>query len=210
MTHHLRIVSSSQRTFHMTTILRLDSSASGESSVTNGLSDLLIETLAASEEHVDVVRRDLTTLPALNNALLSANNTPDEARTADQVELAAIADELIAELEWADVVVIGSPIYNFGVPSGVKAWMDLVARAGRTFSYSETGPVGHLSGKKAYIVSSSGGVALGSEADFATPHLRVFLNFLGLTEVELIDAGGLMMDASKIDHAQEQIRALAS
>lgn len=193
----------------MTTILRLDSSASGDSSVTNSLSDLLIDTLSASEDHVDVVRRDLTELPALSNALLNANNTPASERTAEQAELASTADALIEELEEADIIVIGAPIYNFGVPSGVKAWMDFVARAGRTFAYTEAGAVGRLVGKKAYVVSASGGVALGSEADFATPHLTMFLNFLGITDVNLIDAGGLLMDANKIEKAQDQIKTFA-
>ncbi len=110
----------------------------------------------------------------------------------------------------SDVIVIGAPIYNFGVPGAVKAWMDLIARAGRTFSYSETGPVGHLTGKKAYIVSASGGVALGSEADFATPHLTLFLGFLGITDITVIDAGGLMADPDKIQKAHDQIRQLAA
>ncbi len=194
----------------MTTILRLDSSASGDSSVTNSLSDLLIETLAATEQHVDLIRRDLTALPALNNDLLSANNAPESERSPAQVELAETADAIIGELEAADIIVIGAPIYNFGVPSGVKAWMDLAARAGRTFDYTESGPAGRLLDKKAYVVSASGGVQLGSEADFATPHLTVFLNFLGITDVNLIDAGGLLMDESKFGKAQDQIRALAA
>lgn len=193
----------------MTNILRLDSSASGEASVTNGLSALLIDTLSAVQGDADVQRRDLTTLPVLDNSHLIANNTPAAERTAGQAALAAIADDLITELEAADVVVIGAPLYNFGVSSGVKAWMDFVARAGRTFSYGENGPVGHLAGKTAYIVSSSGGVPLGSEADFATPHLTQFLNFLGITDVHLIDAGGLLLDETKIDQAHDQIKALA-
>lgn len=193
----------------MTSILRLDSSASGDASVTNGLSDLLIDTLAASEASVDVVRRDLTALPSLNNALLAANNTPTADRTSEQIDAASTSDALIGELEAAETIVIGAPLYNFGVPSGVKAWMDLVARAGRTFSYTETGPVGHLTGKKAYIVVASGGVPLGSEADFGTPHLTTFLNFLGISDVVLIDAGGLQFDDTKVEKAQDQIKALA-
>lgn len=190
----------------MTTILQLDSSASGPDSVTNGLNALLVDTIAAD---ATIVYRDLTGLPALSNDLLVANNTPAADRTPAQNQAATLADAIIREVEAADIVVIGSPIYNFGVPSGVKAWMDLVARAGRTFSYSDTGPVGHLTDKKAYIVSASGGVALNSEADFGTPHLRTFLGFLGITDVTVIDAGGLMMDPDKVQKAQDQIRELA-
>jgi FMN-dependent NADH-azoreductase len=191
----------------MTAILQLDSSATGEASVTNGLNALLVEVIGTD---ATVVHRDLTTLPALSNELLVANNTPATDRTPGQNELATLADSIIAEAEAADVIVIGAPIYNFGVPGAVKAWMDLIARAGRTFSYSETGPVGHLTGKKAYIVSASGGVALGSEADFATPHLTLFLGFLGITDITVIDAGGLMADADKVQKAQDQIRQLAA
>jgi len=191
----------------MTAILQLDSSATGEASVTNGLNALLVEVIGTD---ATVVHRDLTTLPALSNELLVANNTPATDRTPGQNELATLADSIIAEAEAADVIVIGAPIYNFGVPGAVKAWMDLIARAGRTFSYSETGPVGHLTGKKAYIVSASGGVALGSEADFATPHLTLFLGFLGITDITVIDAGGLMADSDKVQKAQDQIRQLAA
>jgi FMN-dependent NADH-azoreductase len=191
----------------MTAILQLDSSATGEASVTNGLNALLVEVIGTD---ATVVHRDLTTLPALSNELLVANNTPATDRTPGQNELATLADSIIAEAEAADVIVIGAPIYNFGVPGSVKAWMDLIARAGRTFSYSETGPVGHLTGKKAYIVSASGGVALGSEADFATPHLTLFLGFLGITDITVIDAGGLMADPDKVQKAQDQIRQLAA
>lgn len=191
----------------MTTILQLDSSASGTASVTNALNTLLVETIGTD---ATVVHRDLTNLPSLSNELLVANSTPAADRTPAQNELAALADSIIGEAEAADVLVIGTPIYNFGVPAAVKAWMDLIARAGRTFSYSETGPVGHLTGKKAYIVSASGGVPLGSEADFATPHLRTFLGFLGISDVSVIDAGGLMMDPNKIETAQAQIRELAT
>jgi FMN-dependent NADH-azoreductase len=191
----------------MTAILQLDSSATGEASVTNGLNALLVEVIGTD---ATVVHRDLTTLPALSNELLVANNTPATDRTPGQNELATLADSIIAEAEAADVIVIGAPIYNFGVPGAVKAWMDLIARAGRTFSYSETGPVGHLTGKKAYIVSASGGVALGSEADFATPHLTLFLGFLGITDITVIDAGGLMADPDKVQKAQDQIRQLAA
>lgn len=195
----------------MTTILRLDSSASGDASVTNGLSDLLIDTLAATEEHVEIVRRDLTALPALDNALLVAVNTPSDARTAAQSQLAAESDAIIAELEAADIIIVGSPLYNFGVSSAIKAWMDVVARAGRTFSYSDTGqPIGHLQEKKAYVVTASGGVPLGSDMDFGTPHLRTFLGFVGITDVELIDAGGLLLDETKLEQAQNQIKALTA
>jgi FMN-dependent NADH-azoreductase len=187
-------------------ILQLDSSASGSESVTNRLNALLVETLGSTTA---VVHRDVSQLPSLTTERFAANGTPADARTTDDATLAALGDALISELEGADVVVIGAPIYNFGVPSGVKAWMDLVARAGRTFQYTETGPQGLLTGKKAYVVTASGGVPLGSEIDFASPHIQTFLGFLGFTDVTQIDATGLQMDPTKVQQAEQQIRELA-
>lgn len=191
-------------------ILRLDSSASGAASVTNNLNALLVETLLASNPEATVAHRDLTALPVLDADRFAANSAPAEERSAEQGELATLSDALIDELVAADIVVIGAPIYNFGIPGAVKAWADLVARAGVTFTYTDTGPQGLLTGKKAYIVSSSGGVELGSEMDFATPHLTLFLNFLGIDDVSLIDAGGLMANPNKVAEAENQILSLAS
>ncbi len=193
----------------MTTILRLDSSVSGQESVTVDLSALLIETLTANDSAATVVRRDLTNLPVLTTTRFAANSTPDTDRTDEQRKLAEEGDRVITDLETADVLVIGAPIYNFGVPSGVKAWMDLAARAGRTFSYSPDGPKGLLTEKTAYIVSASGGVELGSAVDFGTPHLQQFLRFLGIADITVIDAGGLMNDQNKLDTARDQIRQLS-
>lgn len=191
-------------------ILRLDSSASGASSVTSNLNALLVETLLASNPGATVVHRDLTELPVLNADRFAANSTPTGERSAEQRELAKLSDALIDELVAADIVVIAAPIYNFGIPGAVKAWADLVARASVTFTYTETGPQGLLTGKKAYVVSSSGGVELGSEMDFATPHLTLFLNFLGIADISLVDAGGLIANPNKVAEAENQIRSLAS
>ena len=188
-------------------ILQLDSSASGQESVTNRLNALLVSTVGTN---ASVVHRDVSRLPSLTTERFAANGTPVENRSPDTAVLAELGDELISELEAADVVVIGAPIYNFGVPSGVKAWMDLVARAGRTFHYTENGPQGLVKGKKAYVVTASGGVPLGSEIDFASPHIQTFLGFLGFTDVTQIDATGLRMDATKVQQAEEQIRQLAA
>ncbi|MFT7473200.1 MAG: FMN-dependent NADH-azoreductase [Verrucomicrobiales bacterium] len=194
----------------MTTILRLESSASGSASVTSGLNELLLERLTAIHPDSTIVERDLTALPVLTADSFAANGTPVAERSADQSELASLADALIAELSAADVIVLGAPIYNFGLPSSVKAWMDLVARAGTTFTYTETGPKGLLEGKTAYVVTASGGVSIGDAADFATPHITLFLNFLGISDVSIIDAAGLMMDPEKVQKAQAQIRELIS
>jgi len=95
-----------------------------------------------------------------------------------------IANEIVAELEAADTIVIGTPIYNFAAPATLKAWMDLVARPRVTFHYTSDGPVGRLTGKRAIVVVASGGVKIGSPADHLTPHLKLFLGFIGITDVE--------------------------
>lgn len=191
----------------MTSILRIDSSVSGDASVTNRLSSLLIETLG---NDATVVHRDVTQIPSLSAASFAANGTPTTERSDEQAQLAQLGDDAIAELEQAGVLVIAAPIYNFGIPSGLKAWIDLIARAGRTFQYTETGAEGLVAGKKAYIVTASGGVPIGSEADFATPHIQQFLQFLGFTDITVIGAGSLMTDPNTLDNAEAQIRELAT
>ncbi len=197
----------------MTSILRLNSSVSGDASVTNRLADLLVEMLSVTEAPIDLVTRDLTGLDPLTAERFAANGTPVELRTAEQSELAALADTLIAELEAAQVVVLCAPVYNFGVPSGVKTWMDLVSRVGRTFTVGgadgETVLVGQLAGKKAFIVSASGSTELGGAMDFGTPYVNAFLRFLGISDVTLIGAGGLRAGTANLEQAQNQIRALA-
>ncbi len=195
----------------MTTILRLDSSAGGDASVTNGLNDTVVEQLLTTHPDATVVTRDLTVLPVLDHVRLVANNTPDDGRSAAQADVGALADEVISELEAADVLVIGAPIYNFGVPGSLKAWMDLVARAGRTFSYTEHGPVGHLpSSTRVFVTVASGGVPVDSDADHATPHLRTFLGFLGFTDITVIDAGGQLYDPEKVERTRGGIAELVA
>jgi len=190
----------------MTNILQLDSSATGDASVTSRLNALVVETVGAD---ATVVRRDVSALPSITTERFAANSTSVEDRTPEQRDLASLGDDLIVELELADVVVIAAPIYNFGVPSGLKSWMDLVARAGRTFRYTETGPEGQITNTRAIVVTASGGVPLGSAADFSSPHITTFLQFLGIDDITQIDATGLMMNPGKISEAETQVRALA-
>jgi len=120
----------------------------------------------------------------------------------------AHSDELIAELEAADTIVIGVPVYNFAIPAALKAWVDQIARARRTFRYTETGPEGLLKGKKAYLVVASGGVPVGSDYDFATGYLRHVLGFVGITDVTVIEAGQQMMDGEAVTRATAAIDEL--
>ena len=106
-------------------------------------------------------------------------------------QTAHLADTLIKELQDADTIIIGSPVYNFGPPASLKAWADLVARAGTTFRYGENGPEGLLNGKKAYIIAVSGGTAIGGDVDFMSGWLKFFLGFIGISDVEIIAADGI-------------------
>jgi FMN-dependent NADH-azoreductase len=190
------------------TVLHIDSSARAENSVTRSLSAEITAQLSPAQ----VIRRDLATpLPLLDEAWVNANFTPADQRTPEQQALLAQSDSLIDELKQADTVVIGTPIYNFSVPSTLKAWIDLVARVGVTFRYSETGPEGLLTGKRAIIAVASGGTQAGSDIDFATTYLRHVLGFIGITEVELVAADQLAQDADgSMARAKSAIAALAA
>jgi FMN-dependent NADH-azoreductase len=189
------------------TVLHLDSSARIAGSTTRDLSTRIVEKLAG-----DVIRRDLTqALPQIDDTWVTANFTAADQRTAAQREALALSDELIAEIEAADVLVIGVPIYNFGIPAALKAWVDLVARAGVTFRYTDSGPVGLLSGKRAILAVASGGTPVGSDIDFATGYMRHVLGFLGIGDVDVIAADQLMAEAeASIERATQAIEALAA
>lgn len=197
----------------MSTILHLTASMRGQDSISRALSTRLVERLSAGSS-ATVIARDLSAndLPFVDAARFAAHGAPSDQRTAEQVELAALADSLIAELQAADILVIGIPIYNFGAPAVVKAWADLVARAGTTFHYTPTGPQGLLTGKTAYITVASGGTPVDSAIDFMTPWLRHFLGFLGIQTVEVIAADAIMGPDSdtKIAAAHSAIARLAA
>lgn len=193
------------------TLFHLNASARLDGSVTRTLSQRLVEQLSDAE--TTLISRDVGTspLPLLTEAWVGANFTPDDARTEAQRETLALSDALIAELEAAETLVLGVPVYNFGVPAAFKAWIDLVARARKTFKYTDAGPVGLLEGKKAYVVLASGGTASGSDIDFATPYVRHVLGFLGIRDVTIIAADQLMATgAEKVAASEAAIDALAA
>ncbi|MEO0463804.1 MAG: NAD(P)H-dependent oxidoreductase [Pseudomonadota bacterium] len=175
----------------MSNILYITASIRGAESVSNQIGDALLSTLGTD---ASVARRDLSAndIPFVDAARFSANLTPAAERTPEQAELASIADTLIKELQAADTIIFATPVYNFGVPAVVKAWADLVARAGTTFKYTETGPVGLLEGKRVYIAAASGGTPIGSDMDFMSSWLTFFLGFLGIKDVDMIAADGIM------------------
>jgi FMN-dependent NADH-azoreductase len=190
------------------TVLHIDSSARTEGSVTRDLSAQIINKLG----HTQVIRRDLAApLPLLDGAWVGANFTPADQRSEEQKQLLTLSDALIDELQQADTIVIGTPIYNFSVPSTLKAWIDLVARVGVTFRYEETGPIGLLEDKRAIIAVASGGTQAGSDIDFATTYLHHVLGFIGITDVEIVAADALSVDAEgTLAKAKTQIAALAA
>lgn len=189
------------------TVLRIDASARRNGSVSRELTDRIVAGLDAD----CTIVRDLakTPVPQIDEDWVTANFTPPEQRTTAQEETLAFSGGLVQELKNADVVVIGLPIYNFGVPAALKAWVDQIARAGLTFRYSETGPKGLLEGKRAIVAVASGGTEAGSEIDFASGYIRHVLGFIGITNVDIVAADRLMVDAeATLKSAGEQLEAL--
>ena len=189
------------------TVLHIDASARTEGSTTRDLSAQIVAKLGG-----EVIRRDLAApLPVLSEAWVGANFTPADQRSEAQTAELALSDTLIGELQAADTIVIGVPVYNFSVPANLKAWVDLVARAGVTFAYSENGPEGLLTGKRAILAVASGGVPVGSDYDFATSYMRHVLGFIGITDVELVAADSMAVDAeAALAKAREAIEKLAA
>lgn len=178
----------------MKNVLLLNSSLNGEAGNSSKLSRQFISKWQ-SKEQLNIVERDLSSdsLSHLDGAEMQAWMTAPEQRSEAQQALAEISDTLVAELEATDVIVVGMPMYNFGVPSVFKSWIDRVARAGRTFKYTETGPVGLLQGKQVYILAARGGMYAGTAKDSQSQYLKDVLAFLGMTEVEFVYVEGLAM-----------------
>jgi FMN-dependent NADH-azoreductase len=191
-------------------VLEITASGRSKGSVSRLLSSDLVDALEARHGKVERIRRDLSAgLPFVDEGWIEANFTAPEERNAAQRAALAESDALVAELEAADVLVIGAPIYNFGIPAALKAWVDMIARARLTFRYTENGPEGLLKGRKAYVVIASGGVPVDSPVDFATPYLRQALAFVGISDVEVIAADQLNSRADEsIDAARLRIAEL--
>ncbi len=193
------------------TVLHIDASARKSGSVSRDLSDRIVSALMSNNKEVRLIRRDLADgIPFIDETFTAAINTPADQRTAAQRKALDVSDALVAELQAADVIVIGSPIYNFGVPASFKAWIDQVARAGVTFSYTENGPVGLLENKKAYIALASGGTQVGSDIDFASGWLRHVMGFIGIHDVEMVAADRTMMDDQSVARAEAEAEHLAA
>jgi FMN-dependent NADH-azoreductase len=189
-------------------ILRIDSSANTEDSVTRALTDRIIAKLGDS----DVTVRDLALepLPQITHTWAVARATPEADRAPEQAEALIESDKLVAELMAADTIVIGAPMYNFSVPAALKAWIDLVARVGVTFRYTEAGSEGLVKGKRVILAMASGGVPAGAPVDFNTPYLKTVLGFMGMDDVTIISADALATDPEgTVAKAHKAIDALA-
>lgn len=196
--------------FTMANILVLKSSILGQYSQSNAL----IDGFLADHQDDVVTVRDLAApnLPVLDGELASGLRGGDNLNER-QLAVIAQSDELIAELKASDLVVIAAPMYNFNIPTQLKNWIDLVARAGVTFRYTETGPVGMVENTRALVISPRGGMHVGSATDLVTPYMRTVLGFIGIKEVDFIYAEGMGMgpDAQSkgMEAAKAQLEALA-
>ncbi len=201
----------------MNTVLIINSSPRSNS-VSRRLTRHVAEQWTAKNPDSRIVERDLaaSTLPFLTETWIQAAYTPAEQRTAEQTQALALSETLIDEMFAADLIVLGVPMHNFSIPANFKAWIDLVTRAGKTFSYGADGPKGLIpSNKKVVAVISRGGVyGEGSPADFQVPYLKHMLAFIGLTNLTVIEADRQAMGSEvaqqSVDKALEQLTAVAS
>ena len=189
-------------------ILHLDSSARQEESVSRQLAKQLVHKIKKTED--EIIYRDISgNIPFVAGIKGAGFIIPEEERTEQDKQLFQFSDELVDEFLAADTIVISSPIYNFGPPAAAKAWFDLVARAGRTFKYEATGPIGLVDGnKQVYLVITSGGVPAESPVDFCTPWFKQALTFLGIKNIEVIDASQLNISDANLVKAKEKINNL--
>jgi FMN-dependent NADH-azoreductase len=178
----------------MTTLLQINASINDDNGQSSQLANQFVAAFRARLPHAKIVVRNVAAadpVPHLNAQRFGAFITKAEERSAEQHAVVAYSDKLIDELKQADVIVLGLPMYNFGVPSQLKAYFDHVARAGVTFKYTDKGPVGQLTGKKVYVFAARGGLYAGTPMDTQTSYVRDFLRFLGMADVEFVYAEGL-------------------
>lgn len=194
----------------MANVLVLKSSILGDYSQSNGLIDHLVSSL----DTTSVIERDLasTPIPVLDGEIAGGLRDGDNL-TQKQQDALTLSNQLIDEIQASDTLVIGAPMYNFSIPTQLKNWFDLIARAGVTFSYTENGPVGMLTGKKVIVVTTRGGMHKDGATDTMVPYLKTILGFVGMTDVQFVYAEALNMGeemASKgLENAKADIAELA-
>lgn len=197
----------------MAKILVLKSSIMGEGSQTNRLIDVMLQHRKDQGLQDDITIRNLAemNLPVLDLEIFQALRGAENVNQ-DMQQIVALSDELIAELKNTDLLVIGAPMYNLNVPTQLKNWFDLVARARQTFRYTETYPQGLVEGVKAVVVSSRGGIHVGQETEAVTPYLKAVLGLMGIHDVDFIYAEGLDMQAYRsnaLDLANQRVKEFA-
>jgi len=184
-------------------ILQINSSARTDASHSTRLANALVERIRADTPDATLTLRDLsrTPHPQLDETALQALFTPADQRTPGQAARVALDDALIAEIAAADTVVLGVPMYNFGVPAQLKNWIDAISRAQVTFRYTANGPEGLLKGKKVYVALTRGGMYRNTPSDTQVPYLKTIFTFLGLTDVQFVYAEGLAMGPEALQNA---------
>lgn len=198
----------------MKTVLQLNTSLFRQQGQSSQLGDTLVNRILDPEDRL--ISRDLAAepVPHLSAERFAAFTMAEAERNAEQQAAVACSDTLIAELREADVIVLGLPMYNFGIPSTLKAYFDHVARAGVTFRYTSDGPEGLLTGKKAYVLATRGGSYRGTAMDTQEPYVRIFLSFIGINDIEFVYAEGLASGGTQrsesLDAANANIRNVAA
>ena len=190
-------------------ILRIDSSASTETGKSRLLTTRIIDELKKLGKSLEVTVRDLNeSLPQVDSSWIAANNTKVGDLADEQKKTLSLSDKLVAEIEAADTLIIGVAVYNFSIPASLKLWVDLICRAGKTFKYSDKGPEGLMTDKKAIICFASGGTPFGSDIDFASGYIRHILGFIGIKDVTFIKADKHLMDNQSVNRANSAIDTL--
>jgi len=191
-------------------ILRIDSSGRHQDSVSRALANNLVKKLQSRYPQAQITTRDVNhNLSFVDDAWITAAYTPAAERSPDQQQVLALSDQLVDEFAAADLLIFSVPIYNFSIPASLKAWIDLVARIGRTFNYTSAGPHPLLPSRKTYVIVTSGGTPVGSDIDYATDYFRHVLGFLGITDVDLIAADRLLSQGeAQTQQARQRMDAL--
>ncbi len=191
-------------------LLRIDASSNPQLSTSGKLADHFQGLLQQQQPGLEITRRDIAQgLPMINQDWIAASFTQEEERNESQHQQLQLSDQLIEELVVADHVLLSTPMYNFSVPSTLKAWIDLIARAGKTFQYTADGPQGLLHNKPVTIIVSTGGTPVNSAMDFLTDYLQHIFRFIGIQDISVIAADRMNIDAdSSFQNATVQINRL--
>jgi len=194
------------------TILHINASAQSTASRSRKMSQHIVD-LIGKENNINnpIIVRDLNQgVPFVDEAWVNSTFTPTENRSSKHVDKLKVSTQLVNELEEANTIVIGTPIYNFNIPASFKAWIDMIARVGLTFKYTETGPIGLLENKKVIIAIASGGVEIGSDYDFASPYLKQIFGFIGINDVTFVDVNAFDLENDNNIIIQEQLKEILS